>query len=343
MTPDRLAELLAGFRAARLAVIGDFFVDRYLLIDPALAERSLETGLEAHQVTAVRPQPGAAGTVTSNLAALDVGLVQAVGYSGVDGEGFELRRGLAAAAVGTTWLLEAPERMTPTYTKPLQIVAGQPPRELNRLDLKNRTATPPDLEARLLAALEAAAAEVDAIIVADQVAEPDCGVITAVVRQRLAELGRARPELPIWVDSRAHVGAFRDVIVKPNRDEAAAIVRAEGQAPEALQLHQLGRELARRNRRPAVVTLGAEGALVADERDVTLVPGVPVSGPIDIVGAGDSFTAGAVSTLAAGGSLIEAAQVGCLVASITIQQLGTTGTASPEQVAARLAESPYRE
>jgi sugar/nucleoside kinase (ribokinase family) len=53
------------------------------------------------------------------------------------------------------------------------------------------------------------------------------------------------------------------------------------------------------------------------------------------VGAGDSTTAGIVSSLCAGASLEEAGLVGNLVASITIQQIGTTGTASPEQVLER--------
>jgi sugar/nucleoside kinase (ribokinase family) len=62
-----------------------------------------------------------------------------------------------------------------------------------------------------------------------------------------------------------------------------------------------------------------------------------VEGPIDSTGAGDSATAGAVSALAAGATLPEAALVGNLVASITVQQLATTGTAQPEELVPRLA------
>jgi sugar/nucleoside kinase (ribokinase family) len=71
---------------------------------------------------------------------------------------------------------------------------------------------------------------------------------------------------------------------------------------------------------------------------VQLVPAYPVSGPIDIVGAGDSTSAGITCAVAAGASLEEAAAFGCLVASVTIQQIGTTGTASPEQVRKRWQE-----
>jgi sugar/nucleoside kinase (ribokinase family) len=69
------------------------------------------------------------------------------------------------------------------------------------------------------------------------------------------------------------------------------------------------------------------------------VPAVPVKGEIDIVGAGDSTSAGTVSALCSGANLVEAAQVGQLVASITVQQIGTTGVATREQVLRRLHEA----
>jgi sugar/nucleoside kinase (ribokinase family) len=53
------------------------------------------------------------------------------------------------------------------------------------------------------------------------------------------------------------------------------------------------------------------------------------------VGAGDSTSAAIACALAAGANLPEAAAFGNLVASVTIQQLGTTGTATPEQARQR--------
>jgi len=80
------------------------------------------------------------------------------------------------------------------------------------------------------------------------------------------------------------------------------------------------------------VTVGDQGILLFTEKGRQHVPAVPVSGEIDIVGAGDSVMAGIVSALCSGATPTEAALVGNLVASITIQQIGTTGTASREQV-----------
>jgi hypothetical protein len=41
MTAARLQKILAGFPRARVVVVGDYFLDKYLDIDPALAEVSL--------------------------------------------------------------------------------------------------------------------------------------------------------------------------------------------------------------------------------------------------------------------------------------------------------------
>lgn len=81
------------------------------------------------------------------------------------------------------------------------------------------------------------------------------------------------------------------------------------------------------------------GAGVPDLPLGVIVPAPPVRGAIDIVGAGDSATAGIVASLLCGATEIEAAAVGNLVASITIEQLGTTGTATPNQVVARWKET----
>ena len=85
-------------------------------------------------------------------------------------------------------------------------------------------------------------------------------------------------------------------------------------------------------------TRGEEGILIADPAGRTAsIAGYPVTGPIDPVGAGDSTSAGIICALAAGAPE-EAAAFGCLVASITVTKLGTTGTASPDEVRRRWAE-----
>src|SRR5690348_12950994 len=87
-----LDAILERIPRLRIGVIGDLFLDRYLDLDAALTEPSLETGLDAYQVVNVRSSPGAAGTVINNLVSLGVGRVYPIAVLGDDGEGHELRQ-----------------------------------------------------------------------------------------------------------------------------------------------------------------------------------------------------------------------------------------------------------
>ncbi len=338
MDEPRLRYLLDRFSRTHILVVGDFFLDRYLIIDRALSEVSLETGLEAYQVVEVRCSPGAAGTVTSNLRALGV-RVTALGVIGDDGMGYELLRGLRERGVDTAHLLQLGDRFTPTYTKPMVREADGREHEIERLDIKNRRPLSRELEEEVIARLRDLAVRVDGIVVADQVPERNCGVITDRVRQALSELGIGRPDKVIAVDSRARIGEFRGVILKPNAHEAVAAVYPDrAESPDRSLVEECGRELYRRVGRPVFVTVGADGILVFADGAMTHMPGIRVPGPIDIVGAGDSVMAGVASALCCGATPVEAALIGNLVASITIQQIGTTGTATPAQVLARYRE-----
>jgi rfaE bifunctional protein kinase chain/domain len=334
LTDEMLERLLGTIPHLRIAVVGDLFLDRYLDIDAELSEPSVETSLDSYQVVRVRPSPGAAGTVINNLAALGIGQIHVVAVIGDDGEGYELLQALRAMpAVQTTHVLARPDRRTPTYTKPMLCVAGQPPRELNRLDIKNRRPLPSETEAEVIRGLDTLWAGVDAVLVLDQVSEANCGVVTANVRRHLAERGQADPQRVVLADSRERIGLFTHMQIKPNEAECLRAVAGAADAATAAMT------LARRNGRPVFCTRGERGTLVAAAgRDSVLVAAYPVTGPIDTVGAGDSTSAAIGCALASGLTQAEAAAFGNLVASITIQQLGTTGTASPAQVRRRWQE-----
>jgi rfaE bifunctional protein kinase chain/domain len=341
LTTECLRQILDRAGGLSIGVVGDLFLDRYLDIDASLTEPSVETGLDAYQVVRVRASPGAAGTIINNLVALGVGRVVPVAVIGDDGEGYELRQCLGSLpTVDARYVFSDGRLRTPTYVKPMLHEKGagnddsaSAGRELNRLDIKNRKALPREAEDRVLMAMGDAWAGFDAVIVQDQVSEPDCGVVTARVRQKLAELGDDQPAKLVLADSRERVGLFRSVAAKPNERECLAACPMAGDAEAA------ARELAERLGRPVFCTRGDKGIHVIDRRagreQATTVPAYAVDGPIDIVGAGDSCSAAIACAVASGVDLVTAAAFGNLVASITIQQIGTTGTASPAQVMER--------
>ena len=329
MQRKRLEEILNQLKNIRIAVIGDYFLDKYLLIDSALDETSLETGLTAYQVTQKMLMPGAAGTITNNLFALGVGSLSAVGVIGLDGEGFELREALENRHVDTKYLISSKEIFTPTYIKPV-IISEQ--RELNRLDIRNRKAMPAELEKTVMKNAEAVIEPVDAVIILDQVVEENLGIITQNMRTMFSSLDASCDKI-IYADSRAHLNKFSNIIVKCNNIEAAQMTGiASENAREIGQIKACALQISEKNGKCAFVTCGDIGIVSAEKGKAHLAPAVKVEGKIDICGAGDASTAAIVSALCCGASAHEAAQLANIVSSITIRQIGVTGTASPNQI-----------
>lgn len=335
ITLERLETILATLPKLNIALVGDLFLDRYLEIAPDVQEHSIETGLEAYQVTRVRNSPGALGTVMNNLAALGVGKLMPVSVIGDDGHGFDLRNALTSLPIDDRYLLADPDRLTPTYTKPLAPQADGARRELNRIDVRTRGPLAEPTCQQLCENLRQAFQAADGLIVMDQVHETDWGVVNHTVCQTLAELSQSDPKKLIFVDSRAHIGDFDFGILKGNHAELTTAVDTS----DSESAQQAAAKLSQQTGRPVYCTRGPEGMLVArPDGSATEVPGFQVTDEIDIVGAGDSATSGIVTTLLAGGDEIEAATVGNLIASITVEQLGTTGTATQHQVLARWHE-----
>jgi rfaE bifunctional protein kinase chain/domain len=337
MTPARFDRITAAYPGLGIAVAGDFCLDRYLEIDPARCERSIETGLVVHNVINTRAQAGAAGTILNNLSALGIGRLYPVGFAGEDGEGYELRRALAALpGVSLEYFLQTPDRRTFTYCKPLVLEQGRPPRELERLDSRNWTPTPAAVEAELCRALRDVEQKVDAVLVMDQVDLAGTGTVTAGLLGQLEGLIERRPGLLVLADSRRGLGGYPPVSMKMNRAELGLLL-GEAAPGDIEQLCRAAGQLARRSGRYIFITLAEQGMVGCGPSGRPVhQPALPARGPIDIVGAGDAVSANLGAALAAGASLAEALWLASAAASIVIGQLGTTGTASVEQMMALL-------
>ncbi|QEH34472.1 Bifunctional protein HldE [Aquisphaera giovannonii] len=343
MNHDRFRVLTSAYSGLTVAVLGDFCLDRYLEIDTARRETSIETGLPVHNVASVRAQPGGAGTILNNLVALGVGRILAIGFCGDDGEGYELRRALAATpGVDLGHFLTTPERRTFTYCKPLLIEPGRPPVELSRLDSKNWTPTPDSLTRRFRDALRVLGPELDALIVLEQVDRAETGVITRGLLDEVATLAASRPGLPILADSRRGLAGWPGLSFKMNAAELATLLgEPADEGRDLASVRSIAATLAARNRRPVFVTLAERGIVAAGpDGETEHVPALPVRGPIDVVGAGDSVTANLAAALAAGATPREAIALAAVASSVVIHQLGTTGTATVADLESLLGRVP---
>lgn len=320
-----IEQILTRFTQRSAVVIGDICLDRWCTYDPTTAEPSRETGIPRIGVVSTDTSPGAGGTVANNLAALGVGKVAVLGVIGQDGFGMELKRALEARNILASLLVEAQDMQTFTYTKLINSKTGV--EDLPRVDFITTRALDAAVERRVLDQIQARASQFDVILVSDQAETDAGGVVTPSVRDLLASMAKKNPEKVIWVDSRRRSDLFRDVIVKPNQDEAEqACTRLYGRVDYYALRNTVGRK-------PMIITHGGDGAYVVEDTGITHVKTKKRDNPVDICGAGDSFSAGAAMAMAVTGSAVEAARVGNLVASVTIMKRGT-GTASRAEVLA---------
>ena len=263
-----------------------------------------------------------------------------MGVIGEDGFGNSMLERLAANGCITDFMITAPDRVTPTYLKPIHRGYEGVETEGPRFDIENQTMMPTDVEDRLLRALRECVTQVEGIIVGDQMPHDNRGVITDRVRAEICQLAVEFPDKLFFVDSRTRIEKYHDVTIKPNRFEAKRAVDPDwtGREVNIEEAKRCGQILTARTDKPLFVTVGPEGILVFQDGRIEHVQGIPIDTETDPVGAGDSVSAAIVATLCGGFSYLEAAQLGNLVASITVTKIGTTGTASHVEVIDRFGE-----
>ncbi|MEW6580395.1 MAG: ribokinase [Chloroflexota bacterium] len=127
-------------------------------------------------------------------------------------------------------------------------------------------------------------------------------------------------------------------VLTPNRIELAQLAGlSEGQVRQ-LSEEQLGQVLLGLGVKQGVITLGAQGALVADSAGVVHVPAFPIT-PLDTTAAGDAFNAGLAVALGRGGGLVGAARFASACGALAATKMGAQPSLPTEvAVEAFLAE-----
>ena len=128
---ERYLQSRESRKPPRIAVFGDYCLDKYLYHYPNLDEKSVETGLVARQIRATRLSAGVGGTIANNLCALGAQTF-CFGAIGEDGEGFDLLRSLKKMGANVEGMAILPELLTGTYMKPMR------PERLDISPLSNR-------------------------------------------------------------------------------------------------------------------------------------------------------------------------------------------------------------
>ena len=308
-------KLVERFDGVRVLVVGDIYLDENAY--GTVVGVSLEAPVPVLEVHERRYNPGAAGNAACNAAALGASTAM-VGYIGDDVNGEIVRHEFAVRNVDTSGKWRAG-----SFNAPVQ--------EILRTDTRKPSLVTGTVEDSIIAAIEERAANVDVIIVVDQVSS----VVTERVLEAIVAAAREHGVLTVG-DSRERAGLMKgfDVLV-PNDIEAGRWAGIT--VSDEPSLHQAADAL-RQVAKNALITRGPLGITVfAEDGSIANVP-LPVKPRevIDVTGAGDTVTATVALTLAVGGTHHEAATLGNVAASVAVAKAGVV-TVSPNEVIDQMA------
>jgi len=314
---DRLETLLQRMATTKVVVVGDAMLDVYLVGE--VDRVSPEAPVPVVTVHASRHGLGGAANVAANVAALgaECRLVAVVGQ---DQRGESVRAELDDLRLSSDYLVVDAAR--PTTSKTRVVARGQ---QMLRIDEEIEDPISAKVMEQLARALERALGDADALLIEDY----NKGTLVPQVIERGLALARKR-SLPVVVDPKfKNFFAYRGATVfKPNRRELELAMGAalDLAHPDALPL-ALGK-LAVDN---LLLTLGAEGMLLATkDGQITRIPTMARE-VFDVSGAGDTVTAWVGTALAAGADVREAAHVANFAAGIEVGKAGVA-TVSPAEV-----------
>ncbi len=313
MTIDRgrVSELLEGFRGRRVAILGDLMLDRYVW--GSVDRISPEAPVPVVEVREETVRFGGAANVAENVASLGANAA-VVGVVGDDATGESLLDLLRERGVDVGPVVRISGR--PTTVKTRIIAHGQ---QVVRADREDSSDVMGEDGERLLACLKAAIDAADVLIVSDY----GKGVVTASSIAEGIRAARAGGKL-ICVDPKeSHFRSYVGVTaITPNQKEAGDAVGVR--VVDAASLDRAGRELlASLQAECVVVTRGEEGmTLFMSDGETRHLPTVARE-VFDVTGAGDTVVSVLGVALAAGASMVEAAQLANHAAGVVIREVGT--------------------
>ncbi|MCY1719425.1 PfkB family carbohydrate kinase [Prolixibacteraceae bacterium Z1-6] len=328
MKKEQLEKVLKDISNVKIAVVGDFCLDAYWFIDESKSEISIETGQKTRPVKQQRYSLGGAGNVTNNLAAMGIKDVWAYGVIGNDPYGNEMVKIMREAGINPdNLLIQEEDWSTHVYTKPY---VGD--FEEGRIDFGNFNQLSVNTADQLIQKLKRDVAEVDVVIINQQVLS---GIHTEYFKAELVKVIQLFPEKIFITDSRNYNDFYDGSYRKMNDTEAARLFGLEKDVTDVVlhsEVKNAALALFEQFGKPLFITRGERGSIIVDANGVKDIYGLMIISKVDTVGAGDSYLAGAASTLAAGYSMEEAAEMGSYVAGVTVQKLFQTGTASAEEI-----------
>lgn len=309
-TPKKLQTRLAAMQGKRIAVLGDFMLDRYLW--GSVTRISPEAPVPVVEIDNETEHLGGAANVANNIAALGA-LPLPIGVIGNDGSGQRLAELVQNAGFPSAGIFIDASR--PTTIKTRVIAHDQ---HVVRTDRESRHDLAPEMQEKLLQHLENLLPKLDAILIEDY----NKGVISQPFLGRVIAMAQGHGCL-ITVDPKFnHFFEYQNVTVfKPNRKEAEEVIGMK--LATANDLERAGKILLQRLQCAHVlVTLGERGMALFSQNGAHHVIPTRARRVHDVSGAGDTVIATLTVALAAGADILEAAHLANYAAGVVVGEVG---------------------
>ncbi|MDR3718323.1 MAG: D-glycero-beta-D-manno-heptose-7-phosphate kinase [Bryobacteraceae bacterium] len=311
-TPAAYNALIDAFRQARVLVVGDVMLDRYIW--GRVTRISPEAPVPV--VAKVRETQAAGGAANVALNVLSLGgQAELAAVLGSDASGEALREILQQSGLPTGGLFTEAGRRSTVKTR---IIAHS--QHVVRLDEESTEKTLPGTEQSLLDHVQEKLAECNVVVLSDYAK----GVLTDTLVQGIIRLCRAASK-PVVVDPKGvHYDRYAGAsVVTPNRSEAAKALGLDG--PGAQSTESLGIRLLDALPVDALLITEGEAGMTLFERGKPPVHVASIARHVyDVSGAGDTVIAAMSLTLSVGGDLLAAATLGNTAAGVGVEQMGTT-------------------
>ena len=306
---SRLFDILARAKGKRVAVIGDYMLDRHIL--GSVKRISPEAPVPVVEIEDERSSLGGAGNVVANLASLGIEPV-AFGVCGIDSARDLMWQHLINYRCDCTGLLELSDRRT---TEKTRVIAHD--QHVVRVDRETARPLEDGRVASLLSALENSLPSLDAIVLQDY----NKGVLTAKVIQVAMELAKSQ-NIPIAVDPKFdNFALYRGAhLFKPNLREAERALGMKILDDVSLDM-ALTRLIDELEPEVLMVTRGDKGMTICTREKKTSIP-THARDVADVSGAGDTVISTFVACELGGASVIEAAKLANIAAGIVCEQVG---------------------
>jgi rfaE bifunctional protein kinase chain/domain len=324
MDKQRLLGLLDAFPAKKLLVLGDMVADEYWFGEPT-GRISREAPIPILRERSRQTRPGGATNPGYNARTLGAE-VHLAGVVGDDPSGRALAAMLAQEGVDVSGLVVDAGR--PTYTK-IRVVAGstqEMPQQVARIDRFEDGQLDPGVTRKVIDRACKLIPVVDALLISDY----ENGVISQQILDACLPAALSHGKL-VCVDSHGDLFRFKGATVAtPNQPEAEASLHRTFHSLQDLE--QGGRELVRDlDARGVLITRGSEGMSVFEAGGaVHHLPASNLAEVRDVTGAGDTVAATFTLALLAGGSMLEAAQLGNIAAGLVVRKVGAATTTREE-------------